>query len=79
MTFRKLPVTRPRVSIIIHRLAATKALTLPDIFLGYLNQVRQKDSHMTATTMAVITQLQLLLWPSAKPSEVSHGALLERL
>lgn len=78
MTCRKLPLPYPRVGIIVHRLAATKALTLPDIFLGYLAQVHQKDSHMTAT-MAVIAQLQLLPWPSAKASEVSHGALLERL
>lgn len=71
MTFRKLPLTRPRVSIIVHGLAATKALTLPHLFLGHLTQVCQKNSHMT--TMLGITQLQLLWWPSAKAAEVSHG------
>lgn len=34
--------------------------TSQDLFLVYLNQVHQKDSHMTATTMAVSAQLQLL-------------------
>lgn len=60
MTFRKLPLTRPRVSITVHGLAATKALTLTDLFLVYLTQVHQQDSHMTAATMAVSAQLQLL-------------------
>lgn len=45
----KLPLTRPRVSIIVHGLAATEALTLPELFLGYLAQVHQKESHMTVT------------------------------
>lgn len=48
-TSGKVPLTRPRVSIIVHGLAATEALTLPDLFLGYLAQVHQKDSHMTVT------------------------------
>jgi hypothetical protein len=39
VTFRKLHLTRPGVSIIVHGLAATKVLTLPHLFLGYLTQV----------------------------------------
>lgn len=38
-----------------------KDLTLPDLFLGHLTQVCQKDSHMiTTATMPVNAQLQLL-------------------
>lgn len=73
----RLPLTHTRVSrdlVMVKGLVATKALTLPDLFLSQVAQVCQKDSHVrTAAIRPVNAQLQLLQWLSARTAEVSQG------